>query len=65
MNATLSSSSRPPGLDRNDVIGLAGILLLISGIFLYSRPAAAIVLGLILIAFAYVTTKPDKPEKKS
>ncbi len=61
MNETPSSSFKPP--ERNDVIMLAGILLFISGIFLYSRPAAAIVLGLVLMLFAYVTTQPEK--KKS
>jgi Na+-transporting NADH:ubiquinone oxidoreductase subunit NqrB len=54
-------------IDLQDVLLIAGILLIVGGIAAWSRPAAAIVLGLFCLAFVYsiaTSRAPNKPEGK-
>jgi hypothetical protein len=44
-------------LDTADVIGLAGLMSLITGVAMWSRPAALVTLGALLLVYAYVTAK--------
>lgn len=47
---------------REDLIAIAGLALLVSGVFLIYRPASLIVLGVFLLAyaFAYQVSHPKK-----
>lgn len=41
---------------KQDIAAIAGIVLIVGGIAAWSLPAAAIVLGLVFAAWAYVTS---------
>jgi hypothetical protein len=56
-------------IDLQDVLLVSGVLLIIGGIAAWSRPAAAIVLGLFCLAAVYAIAHqkaraPNKPEGK-
>jgi hypothetical protein len=54
-------------IDLQDVLLVTGILLIVGGIAEWSRPAAAIVLGLFCLAFVRAiahSRAPNKPEGK-
>jgi hypothetical protein len=50
-------------LDSEDVIALLGLIFLIAGIFWIYKPAALIVLGALLLSYAYVSA--NKPKENS
>lgn len=50
---------------KQDIAALAGIALLVGGVGWYSLGAAAALLGLILIMWAYVTSKVKKDGPRS
>ena len=41
------------GLELEDVVGVFGLALIVTGVAFWSLPAALILMGLILVAFAY------------
>ncbi len=43
--------------DTADLIGLAGLVSLIGGVAMWSKPAALVTLGALLLVYAYVTAK--------
>jgi len=44
---------------KQDLAGIAGLALVVAGVAFFSRGAAAIVFGLVLMAWAYVTARPE------
>jgi len=52
-------------LDKSDLIALIGLTLFIAGIGWRSRPIAAIVLGTLLMFYAYATAKPARKPPES
>ena len=55
-----SKSQKQGAIAKEDLLALLGLLFLISGIFLVYRPAALIVLGLLLIVYAFVLETKKK-----
>ena len=51
----IEKSKEKFSIDAHDVVALAGLAILIAGIFLIYRPAALIVLGGLLMYYAFVT----------
>lgn len=48
-------------IDREDVIGLIGLAIIIAGVFWIYRPAGVIVLGAVVIAYALILGSKPKP----
>lgn len=46
---------------KQDIVAIIGLALFVGGIGWFSRGIAAAVLGLVLMGWAYVTSKPSKP----
>jgi hypothetical protein len=47
-------------IDAHDVVAIAGLAILIAGIFLVYRPAALIVFGAITVYYAWVTAPSSR-----
>jgi hypothetical protein len=42
---------------KQDAAAISGLALLVGGVAIWSRPAAAVLLGLVLVAWAYITAQ--------
>lgn len=58
----MKPAARPPAVNMKDFVALAGLALCIYGVERIYRPAAFILVGLILFLWAYVTTSTKTPK---
>lgn len=60
----MSDARNKSSVELVDVIAIVGLACLVGGIFLIYRPAALIVLGVLLLFYAFViSAKPKAPAK--